>query len=166
MSDFDGRDVRIEASELGERLEEWEMQLVSWPVLNGTAKGDRPPPGRLGRGYLVTYVHRAQDDEVVVRERVYPFARPNPVAFTMKGQTQKWSEDDWTTRRVEPGWRPMQEGIAAALFTRGDADSSGRAVDPWTWLLPLAGVVAAVAGVLLSSKRRRSHGEPRAPSPI
>ena len=164
VPDAGGRDLRIDAADLEVRLEEWEMQLLSWPVLNGTGKGDEPPPGRLGRGYVVTYVHDAgyDDAEVVVRERVYPFARPQPVAFTLPGQTQRWSAKDWSTRPVEPGWRPIEEGIVSALFTRS-SETAAPAGAP-SWPLPLAGAVVAVAGAVLIARRRGGGGRARTAS--
>jgi hypothetical protein len=165
VSDFEGRDLRVEASDIEQRLEEWEMQLLSWPVLNGTGKGDERPPGPLGRGYLVTYVHDAgyDDAEVVVKERVYPFARPRPVAFTMPGQTQRWSAKDWSTRRVEPGWRPVEEGIVAALFTRG-SDPEAAAGAP-SWLLPVGALVAAAVALFLMSRHHSGGGKVGTPTP-
>lgn len=159
VSDSRGHDIRIDASELEDRLQDWELQLLSWPVLNGMSKGDNPPPGELGPSYVVTYVHEAGDyeGEVSVRERMYPFARPRPVAFTLKGQTQDWIAQDQRVYAVESGWRPVEEGIISVLFE----DAADRVVSSrddaskgdWHWTIA-AGIAAAVLISLLLMKRR------------
>ncbi len=165
ISDFHGEDVRIDASALEDELEDWEMQLLSWPVFNGMAKGDEAPPGHLGRGYLVSYVHEAgdYDGEVVVRERMYPFARPNPVAFTLKGQTQDWIAKDDRVYPVEWGWRPVQDGIVAGLFAGGEDTRVIPGDDPQPvsmrgslgWVLAAVLAALVIVGSLLVFDRRR-----------
>ena len=171
VSDFHGEDLRIDSSVLEDRLEDWEMQLLSWPVSNGTGKGKESPPGRLGPGYLVTYVHETWDSEgeAGVRERIYPFAEPAPVAFTLKGQTQDWIEADNRVYPVAWGWRPVQQGIVSALFDHEDVDRAGVQGDASdggaAGYLPLS-AIALVAAALVLVWRRRRDGQQVSTAPV
>lgn len=148
----------VEGSDLESDLESWDFFLVSWPVFNNPFKGDRTPAGRLGPEFLVTYVHEAADydGEVSVRERVYPFAQPTPVAFTLIGQKQDWVESDNRSYKVEWGWRPFPAGAVPLLFdqTAGfDIETGGDSSVPRpAYLLITLGAVAVA--LALRTQRR------------
>ena len=120
------------------------------------------PAGKLGPKYRITWTMPGPNNETdLIRQDVYPYAKPSPVTYMRPGQRF------FTTERTRGGWYQSTVDLKRRLVAAGlppagsSGSSSGR---DWTAPVGLAAIAAAViallgAGIVL---RRRAHPAPAA----
>jgi hypothetical protein len=155
----DGEPIEILGAMLNGQLSAQERTDLYWPLLMGENKGNVAPDGDLGPAYEVTYVFRdVHDDELTVRELVYPEADP-PVAFAPKGQTTELYPGD--VRPVPWGWRPLPEAGVTQMFalmeeaSRPPSEPYPLPFDPFLTAFFAAPVLLLVGGLWFLLRRRR-----------
>ncbi len=120
------------------------------------------PGGKLGPKYRITWTMPGPNNETdLIRQDVYPYAKPYPVTYMRPGQRF------FTTERTRGGWYQSTVELKRRLVTAGlppagsSGSSSGR-----DWTAPVSlGVIATALLVLLAAGlvlRRRTHPAPAA----
>jgi len=124
-------------------------------AMNGRATTQAPPTDALGPRYTVTYVVPGGNEDSVLRQQLYPYARGGPVTY-MQPDVRFWG-----TQRTAGGWYRADAGLKRALVDAGlpaKAPAAG-GTHIWRWTGVGLGAVAAAA-VLLLLLRRRPRPEP------
>jgi hypothetical protein len=118
------------------------------------------PRGTLGPRYVMTYTLPGPDGvESVVRQDVYPYAKPRPVSYTEPGQSfylDQETRGGWFVAEPRLKHRLVAAGLPASPPTGG-----GGEYVPW----PVVALVAALLislGALGLRLRRRSQPAPAA----
>ena len=115
------------------------------------------PQGELGPRYTITYTMPGPSGMDELRQDLYPYAEPGPVAYTEPGQRF------FGTEETVGGWYVASSVLKDSLVAAGLPDTppvggSGSQV-PWTIVGFVAAVVAAlVAGVVAVLRGRRRLG--------
>lgn len=114
------------------------------------------PEGELGPRYTIEYAMPGPGNELdVIRQHVYPYAKPEPVTYTKPGQRF------WTTERTVGGWfvadTLLRDGLVAVGLPESPPTSgSDGGSMPWTGVALVAVVAAlgALAALVVRSRRR------------
>jgi hypothetical protein len=113
------------------------------------------PPSDLGPRYTVTYTMPGPNGDARIRQEVYPYATPTPLAYTPSGQPY------WDGRSTRGGWFAAPAGLKSTLFaaslpaTAPTGSSDGFAGwDTAAWLAVDAAVLLFLAGASIAVRRR------------
>ena len=113
---------------------------------------DVPPKGRLGPRYRVTYTVPGPNGVSTIRQDVYPYAEPFPVAYTKPGQTF------WDGHKTHGGWYWGATGELKATLVGVGLPRNAPAVASRggnvSWMVALLVVVALAALALVAGVRR------------
>jgi hypothetical protein len=117
---------------------------------------DARPQDALGPRYVVTYVMPGPNgEEDVLRQDVYPYAKPDPLTYVEPGQRF------WGTEETHGGWFVGLYGLKGMLVEAGlpaTAPAAGVDEAPFPWTLIAAFVVLGALFVLVLgalTRRRR-----------
>jgi len=121
------------------------------------------PQTALGPKYVVTYVMPGPNgEEDVVRQDVYPYAKPDPVTYMKPGQRL------WGTKETNGGWFIGLYGLKDMLVEAGlpaTAPTAGVDEDPFPWTLIAAfAVLGAFLVLALGTFARRRRPQAAATS--
>jgi hypothetical protein len=113
------------------------------------------PQGELGPRYTITYAMPGPSGMDELRQDLYPYAEPGPVAYTEPGQRYFGTEESVGGWYVA-GTTLKDDLVAAGLPETAPADGGGSQV-PWTivGLAAAMGAALAVAGMAVLRSRRR-----------
>ena len=117
----------------------------------------RRPQKKLGPKYRVTYTVPGPGGMSVLRQDVYPYAKPNPVAYMRPGQTF------FGDMKSHGGWFVASPDVKSTLVTAGlprhapSSSSAGFGVSSAWGVAAFAGALAllAVAGAVRVRRSRR-----------
>jgi hypothetical protein len=131
-----------------------------FPAVFGQTPNPMIPGGvsDLGPRYVVRYVMPGPSGESILRQDLYPYAKPFPVSYTPPGQPF------WDGQRTLGGWYQSTPELKRALAEVGlpaRAPSAGDAGGLGAWQIGLIAVGGAIALALLAGVGRK----PRAPAP-
>jgi hypothetical protein len=119
---------------------------------------DTQPGTDLGARYAVRWVMPGPSGESVIRQDLYPYAKPFPVSYTKPGQRF------WDGQRTHGGWYQSTPDLKRTLMQIGipaRAPSSGGGGGMSGWQIVLLAMSGATALALLAGVKRRR----RAPAP-
>jgi hypothetical protein len=119
------------------------------------------PRGSLGPRYVMTYALPGPNSvEDVVRQDVYPYAKPRPVSYTEPGQPF------YLDQETRGGWFVAKQSLKRRLVAAGLPESAptggGDGSIPWPAVVLLAALGALVVATLGFRLRRRSQPAPAA----
>jgi hypothetical protein len=111
------------------------------------------PPGTLGPHYSITYEVPGPNGDAVLRQDLYPYARPAPLTYMKPGQTF------WEGQRTHGGWFTADTSLPRKLgLPAQPPTSSGTHLWRWSGVGASALVLGAMIGLLIL--RRRPHAKP------
>ena len=101
------------------------------------------PKGELGPRYVITYTVPGPSGESVIRQDVYPYAKPVPLTF------MKPDQPFWDGQRTYGGWYVSTPALRQTLVAAG-LPAEPPSLGDGFWSVPaLAGVSAAIAAALV-----------------
>ena len=117
------------------------------------------PRGELGPRYVITYVLPGPTGEDVLRQDVYPYAKPEPVTYTQPGQRF------YGTEQTRGGWFVGLRGLKSTLVAAGlpaRPPAGGDSSFPWPIVgtMTLLGALAAFAYGARIRRRQQPAGGP------
>lgn len=138
------------------------VALGAWfttPAEDVIPLAEHPPPGDLGKSYAVDWVFRTEDDEVVVRQTLYPYAKGGAVVHTPPSQQVVPEAVGWY--RAPPELYPLlfdlglTRSIAESCSAGGDSEGRGNAAG--IGVTVVASVATFIAGYWLGRRRALVH---------
>lgn len=122
-----------------------------------TALTPTAPPGELGPRYVATYHLVGPEDDVPIRQELYPFAERGPVVFTPSGQSL------YGMGPSEGGWQQANPSLTRFLVSAGIPTPAelelrqrpARAERPTPLVLSLGGVALLLTTVAVVAVGRR-----------
>lgn len=117
------------------------------------------PRGTLGPRYVMTYTLPGPSGaEDVVRQDVYPYAKPRPVSYTEPGQSF------YLDQETRGGWFVAKQSLKRRLIAAGLPETAPTGGEdgsfPWPTVALLAALAALVVAALGLRLRRRSQPAP------
>jgi hypothetical protein len=113
-----------------------------------------PPSGTtLGPRYSITYEVPGPNGGSILRQDLYPYAKPAPLTYMKPGQTF------WDSQRTHGGWFTANTSLLRKLGLPAQPPTSS-GTQLWRWSGVGAGVLALGAAIGLLILRRRPHPKP------